>query len=221
MNALRIYNGRAANKIYHGDPKMGLLLLEHIFPGQTMYQHGLADDDQATRDVAELMKNLWRPLPEQHTFRSIQDWGKGFTRLREHFNGKTGPFPEDFIIQAEELYQRPIENPVLLHGDLHHGNALSGTKRPWIAIDPKGIVGPPIYECGAWLRNPIPDELTSPHAKARFGRRCAIFAEHLNCPIDEIKAWGIAQALLSAWWSLEDNDPNWQIMLDFAQKIRE
>ena len=221
MNALRIYNGRAANKIYHGDPEMGLLLLEQVFPGQTMYQHGLADDDQATRDVAELMKNLWRPLPEQHTFRSIQDWGKGFTRLREHFNGKTGPFPEDFIIQAEELYQRPIENPVLLHGDLHHGNALSGTKRPWIAIDPKGIVGPPIYECGAWLRNPIPDELTSPHAKALFGRRCAIFAEHLNCPIDEIKAWGIAQALLSAWWSLEDNDPNWQIMLDFAQKIRE
>lgn len=43
---------------------------------------------------------------------------------------------------------------MLLDGDLHHFNILRAHRQPWLAIDPKGLVGDPAYEVGAFLYNP-------------------------------------------------------------------
>ena len=48
---------------------------------------------------------------------------------------------------AELLFRELLassEAPVLLHGDLHHFNILSSDRRPWVAIDPKGLSGEPL-----------------------------------------------------------------------------
>ena len=49
--------------------------------------------------------------------------------------------------------------PMLLHGDLHHYNILAAERQPWLAIDPKGVVGDPVYETGVFLYNRLTDEL--------------------------------------------------------------
>ena len=54
--------------------------------------------------------------------------------------------------------------PLLLHGDLHQGNILAAGRAPWLAIDPKGVVGEATYETAALLHNPaealdVPDPL--------------------------------------------------------------
>jgi streptomycin 6-kinase len=34
---------------------------------------------------------------------------------------------------------------LLVHADLHYGNVLAGTREPWLAIDPKVVVGDPEF----------------------------------------------------------------------------
>lgn len=91
----------------------------------------------------------------------------------------------------------------LLHGDLHHHNVLFDFDRGWVAIDPKGVVGEIEYEIGAALRNPYerPDLFASP---ATVERRLQLFTSKLNLDFKRALAWGFAQAVLSAIWSVED-----------------
>src|SRR5438128_12681264 len=85
--------------------------------------------------------------------------------------------------EAETLYAElsaSMAEPVLLHGDLHHDNILSATRQPWLAIDPKGLIGEPAYEVGAWLRNPLPQLLHMPQPGRILARRVDQFAEELG-----------------------------------------
>ena len=70
--------------------------------------------------------------------------------------------------------------PVVLHGDLHHFNILAAERQPWLAIDPKGVVGEPVYETGALLRNPWPDLLSLPDPGRILARRVDQLAEELG-----------------------------------------
>jgi streptomycin 6-kinase len=99
------------------------------------------------------------------------------------------------------------EPPVLLHGDLHHFNILSAGRRPWVAIDPKGLAGERAYEAGALLRNPDTRLSTDEGAQRR---RIDIFRDELALDRDRMLGWGIAQAVLSAWWSYEDSGSGWE-----------
>ena len=82
-----------------------------------------------------------------------------------------------------------MSSPVLLHGDLHHDNILSAERAPWLAIDPKGLVGEPAYETGAWLRNSHPELLNSPHPARTLARRIDQLAAELNSERARIHGW--------------------------------
>jgi streptomycin 6-kinase len=70
------------------------------------------------------------------------------------------------------------EAQVVLHGDLHHYNILSSGDQ-WKAIDPKGVIGEPVYETGALLRNPF-GLLDRPNPLKLTERRIAILSELLG-----------------------------------------
>jgi len=106
--------------------------------------------------------------------------------------------------------------PMLIHGDLHHFNILS-SERGWLAIDPKGVVGPPEYETGPLLINPIPEFLRGPDAVRRTERRIAILSEQLGFERERIRAWGICHAVLSAWWDLSNNNAGWEYAIRCAE----
>jgi streptomycin 6-kinase len=138
---------------------------------------------------------------------TVARWGLGFERHRQRFGG-SGPIPGELFERAAALYQQleaSMAAPVLLHGDLHHGNILAATREPWLAIDPKGLVGEPAYETGALLRNPRERLRTLPDMKPLLARRIALLADALDLDRERIRGWGIAQVVLSAIWSLEDS----------------
>ena len=205
MEALRHYDGRGSVRLLAADEEWGALLLERLRPGATLVTE--EDDEAATRIAAGVMAQLWRPPPREHGFRSVADWAAGLERLRDTFDGGTGPFPPRLVSLAEGLFAEllpSMASPVVLHGDLHHDNILAAGRRPWLAIDPKGILGEPAYEVGAWLRNPLPQVAGWPDLEKILARRVAVFAEMLGFERKRLLAWGAAQAVLSAWWSYED-----------------
>ena len=189
----------------------------------------LADDEQATSIAAHVMRQIWQPVPPEHSFPTVARWALGLARLRQQFGGATGPFPARLVEQAESLFAELIGSmaePVLLHGDLHHDNILTAERQPrqtrrplWLALDPKGLVGEPAYEVGALLRNPAPWLLDQPQPGRILARRVDQLAEELGFDRARLRSWGLAQAVLSAWWSFEDHGHGWEWSLTCAELL--
>ena len=218
--ALRHYDGRGAARLLECDTDQEVMLLERLEPGAMLST--VPDDEEATAIAAGVMRALWRPAPPQHPFRSVAEWGDGFARLRRRYDGGTGPLPAALVAKAERLFEElaaTADAPVVLHGDLHHYNILAAGPRGWLAIDPKGVVGEPAYEVGAFLRNELPEPLRNPQAARLTSRRLDQFAAELGLDRARLRAWALAQAVLSALWSLEDHGHGWEPMIGLAELI--
>lgn len=206
VEALRLYDGVGAAQLYEFDIDLGAMLLERLAPGIMLSSVG--SDEEAIAVAASVMRKIWHSPPAQHHFLHVSDWARGIEKLRAQFNGGSGPFPERLVQKAESLFAgllASMDAPVVLHGDLHHFNILSAQRQPWLAIDPKGIVGEPAYETGAFIRNPIPGIYSAPNLARLLDRRIRLFAEDLGFDPARIYGWATAQAVLSAWWTFEDN----------------
>jgi len=220
IEALRLYAGRGIVQLIEADPERGALLLERLKPGAPLSH--LTDDEAMTAVAAQVMQQLWRPAPLNGPFPSVADWAGGLRKLRTRFDGGCGPLPTQLVERAETLFAELLNSmaePVLLHGDLHHDNILSAERQPWLALDPKGIIGEPAYEVGALLRNQLPESLSASEAKRLLARRLDQLAEALGFDRERLRAWGFAQAVLSAWWSLEDHGHGWEGAIACAELL--
>ena len=206
--ALLAFGGCGAARLFDSDADLGALLLERLEPGTQLVALCEEDDEAATSAAASVMRALPRAAPlRPHQFPTAAEWGRGFERCRAHFGGRSGPFPKRLLEEAESLYAELLSSSaeeVLLHGDLHHGNVLAAARAPWLAIDPQGVVAEPAFEVGALLRNPLPQLLSFPQPVRVTERRIAQLSEELGLERARVRGWGLAQAVLSCWWSIED-----------------
>jgi streptomycin 6-kinase len=220
MEALRLYDGHGIVQLLYADREQGAMLLERLKPGTPLAS--IEDDEEATSIAASVMRQLWRPVPSEHQFPTVAKWASGLERLRKHFGGTTGPLPKSLVEEAETLFIELIasmDEVVLLHGDLHHENIIAAERQPWLALDPKGLAGEPAYEIGALLRNWLPDPLTQPEASRTLARRVDQLAEELGFDRERLISWGLAQAVLSAWWSIEDHGYGWEPAIAVAEAL--
>lgn len=222
--ALDAYAGHGSARLLASDTDRGALLVERLLPGTPLATLTPDDDARATTIAADVMRQLWRPAPADDPFPTIADWAHGLARLRAEFDGGVGPFPRRLVEQAEALFAELLPSQaasVLLHGDLHHDNILSATRAPWLALDPKGLIGEPAYEVGSLLRNPMPYLLAWPDVARILDRRVAQLADELGLDKARLRGWGIAQAVLSGWWSYEDHGHGWEGALRIAELLAE
>lgn len=219
IKALELMDGKGIVKLLGQDAEKGIMLLEECQPGNMLST--FADDEKATRIAASVMRNIWRPAPERADFPTTHDW---FSRLNKPID-LPSDFSEQWVDRAREIaadLHKNQEANVLLHGDLHHFNVLSAEREPWLAIDPKGVVGVPEYEIGAFLRNPMPGIAVTPNLQAVLGRRVDIFSEMLGVDKQAVISWAFAQAVLSAVWSVDseaDHYPKFLVCADVLYKI--
>lgn len=220
IDALRSFNGKGAVKLLEVEPDLGAMLLERLNPGEAIFH--LNDDEYATRAAIQVMNELYGSPTERGRFPSVADWAEGLKRLRTRFKGGTGPFPQNLVEMAEGILREllpTMDDHVLLHGDLHHWNILSAGRSPWLAIDPKGVIGELAYETGAWIRNPFPELLEWSDPRKVLFRRIDQFAMELVLDRERIHGWSVYQAVLASWWSYEDGDRDWEKWLAVAELI--
>jgi streptomycin 6-kinase len=219
LSALRLFNGDGACRLLAADDERSMFLLERLKPGKMLVE---MEDDEARTDIAvDVMMHLWRNPPAENCFIKLSEWFAALNGLRPRYAGGTGPFPQWLVERVEsllpELFADP-NPPVLMHGDFHHFNILS-SERGWLAIDPKGVIGPRGYETGPLLMNPIPDWPYRPDAIRQTERRIAILGERLGLARETIRDWGICHSLLSAWWDLTPNDTGGEYSVACAEMI--
>jgi streptomycin 6-kinase len=220
--ALQFYNGHGMVKMLAVDETKGAFLLEKL-PGPMLATLFPDRDAEATQIAAQVMQRLWRPVPDNKTapFPHIADWLTGLQNLRPKYGGGTGPFPEAMIVEVERLVPELLATSpgdVLLHGDLHHYNIMQtqtgDTKSAWCAIDPKGIIGEPAYEMGAFLYNPF-EIYTRPDLEDILAKRLAQFSEMLEIDGQRLRNWALVTNVLSCWWNVEES--NKEEEADFIQ----
>jgi streptomycin 6-kinase len=78
-------------------------------------------------------------------------------------------------------------------------------KRGWLAIDPKGLIGDPMYDAANMFYNPLDrDDLRS--SEHRIASMARTFSQAFNRDIRTILGFGMAHACLSASWHDEDEN---------------
>jgi len=217
--ALRLFDGQMCVRLLDSDLDLGALLLERAEPGKMI--ETLRDDEAEIAAAARLMRGLWRAPPAVHPFPHSVDWLKAALEPRRLARTKRMyPWVMPALEQAVELAADGVE-PLLLHGDLHHGNILSAQREPWLAIDPKGLVGDAAWEVAPFLFNSLKKE--DPAARRRLVRKRADqFADELSLDRRRLYSWSAVSALHSAFWSLRDEadmGKNWQAAMACAEEL--
>ena len=216
LRATRYFAGHGMARLLEADEERGVALLERLRPGSMLVE--LEDDEQRTAIAAEVMRALRRDPPIDHGLPTTRDWFEAFARHRAEHGG-AGPLPTDIFERGEATYRELLESspaPVLLHGDLHHYNILSAERAPWLAIDPHGLAGDPVFEVGAYFGNPF-GVLDRRDAARLLERRADIFEERLGYDRQRIIAWGLAYQVLSAVWSAENGGTGWHRAIGVAE----
>lgn len=204
LEALRHYQGYGMACLLDADRDKGVLILERLKPGKTLHSLGHERDEEATAIAAGIMKKLHVPIKASHPelFPSVKDWSEGLKRLRQHYNGGTGTLSERMVEQAEHHFVELLNNagqPLLLHGDLHHGNIIAAERESWLAIDPKGVIGEAEYGVIPFLLNHVPSNSRYETTE----RRIDILTSLLQLDKRKVLAYGLSHSVLSAWWCLE------------------
>ncbi len=212
--ALRLWNGEGAVRLLSSDLESGALLLERLKPGTKLAEVAESDDDAATLIAADIIRQLWRPVPEGSGLRALESWCDAFERNRNVLSNGASGFPATLFRRADALRQELLDSteaPAVLHGDLHHFNVLRAQRAPWIAIDPKGLAGDRHFDVGQFLRNPedMPAKVNR--------RRLDIFQSELGLDRTRLNAWCLVHAVLLACWEYEDGRP-WQTDIAYAEQ---
>lgn len=218
IKALEHYSGEGAVEVLEAIPEEGIFLLKQLQPGVTLKSYFPENDVKSIEIACHVIKKL-HAIPcdkNEKLFPTIQTWHR-FLYLSHD------DLPIELLEKAREIFNVLIESqskkPVLLHADLHHDNILQAGEE-WKAIDPKGVMGEPEYEVGAFIRNPIPDLMKQTNAQEIIARRLSLFAKELGYDRERLKKWSFVQAVLSACWSDEEvNRQAARSMLDCAKLI--
>lgn len=206
IQALRLFAGDGCVKLLDADSEHGAFLLQRAIPGTSLQLLFPEQDRRVATIASEIIKRLQSIKTHKlEGLPHIKDW---LTTLDKEWN-----VPQHHLEKAKalknELLSTTIKN-VLLHGDLHGGNILSCGNNKWVAIDPKGVIGDPIYEVGASIRNQIPEKGRPNEIKQIIQDRITVFSESLRFDRQRILNWAFVQVVLGACWSLEDRlDPSY------------
>jgi streptomycin 6-kinase len=141
--ALAAWDGDGAIRLLAHDPERHALLLERCTPGSPLSE---LDADTALEVLIDLLPRLWRPAGPPFTplADEARHWAGG---LVAQWEAAGRPCERRLVDAAVDTLAALADDPptdgvtVLLHQDLHADNVLRAERAPWLAIDPKPLVG--------------------------------------------------------------------------------
>ena len=206
--ALGTWAGDGAVRLLDHDPATGALLLEALDPARTLEHEPL---DRALAVIGGLLARL-NAHPGADGVRGLATVTRSLVRRArplladERIDGRARRSLSRWTAVAREMASEPGDR--LLHWDLHYGNVLAplpGTRPdPWVAIDPKPLVGDPGYELMPALRNRFAEEAAPGRAPASVRRRFDLLTEAAGIDRDRARAWTLVRALEDCLWQAEE-----------------
>lgn len=216
--ALAHWDGRGAVRLLRTDPAEGVLLLERLQADVSL--RSLAEP-KAMLEAAEVLHRLWVPPADGHPFPTVEEYAGELVeqllgRRDQPYARDAQPLIDEALALHAELTATAPE-AVLLHGDYHHGNVLAAERMPWLAIDPKPLVGERAYDLAWLVRDRLDTLAAQPGSRAAARRRLAQLASTLEVDPDRLRGWTVFRAVQAGVWSFAVGDAEYgELLLEFA-----
>ena len=155
--ALRWWDGAGTVRLLAEGSDAWTMLLERCEPGTPLRDVGLPNE-RGLAIGAELLNALWSkgaPPGDGPRFDSMaqvcDEWAQGAERRAERYRASLralGTDPGILTLGIELLrgLPRSSDRQVVVHGDFNPGNLLAASRAPYLAIDPKPMLGDPAYD---------------------------------------------------------------------------
>ena len=157
---LKLFQGENFCKLYEYSFEDRVYIMERIVPADTLYES--APRNERIKIAGEIYKGLHKTDLPDSTFPTYTEWfeaGKEGTKNREDCEDLY-----QYLDSAERMLTdicKKYSRNLLLHGDLHHENILKNEKGGYTVIDPKGVIGDPVFDLSRFILDEFRDDLTS------------------------------------------------------------
>ncbi|MFL6468074.1 MAG: aminoglycoside phosphotransferase family protein [Pyrinomonadaceae bacterium] len=195
-------DGKSAIRLMDVDYERRAILLEQAFPGKNLTELFTGCEVEALDPAIEILKEILEAPPTE---------ASGITRLDQWFDGMRSfgstEFPQAYATKALQIYDRlslQSNRTFYIHGDFHPGNVVNATRLPYLAIDPKGIIGHLGYEIAVFLNNYHWWQEDRPDICKRLEHAVCRFSTAFDITPMELRQWAYAQMVLGAWWNFAD-----------------
>jgi streptomycin 6-kinase len=204
--ALAHWDGAGAVRLLAADAERRALLLERCVPGGQLW--AVADEADADVAAAAVLRRLWRPPPEGHELRPLAAEARRWAaELPVRYERHGRPFDSGLLDRAVawigELLPAPDGDAVVVHQDFHGGNVLRAVREPYLAIDPKPLVGERAFDVASLLRDRRPELVRDPAPVRRIRRRLDRLAGELGLDRERMRRWAVVHALA---WGMGDDE---------------
>jgi len=213
VNYLFTYQNKSHVKLYDYDLEDRVILLERIMPG-----HGLRNLQLEKRiDIfCELFKGLHSET-NTYEYPNYQSWLTNMLEFLKEQKAQSNLYLK--LIKANELYlelKNEYASDRLLHGDLHHDNILLDSNNYYKIIDPRGVIGNPIFDIGRFIHNEFTEE-----DEVIFKIKFIIdrISNNLSIPKAVINKVLFIDVVLSNSWNIEDGQKIDQRAIELVENL--
>ncbi len=201
--ALDHFSGKKLCKLYEIDQEAIMLIEECIEPGIVLRKESSLD--KRLEVFADLFMSLHIEIGEDDKFSTYENWIDDITdymsQKKEH----------DELYQAMRKAQRLFKSlsqvynkKCLLHGDFHHDNILLDSNGSYRIIDPKGVIGDPIFDVPRFILNEFWFEPKTDELKERVTYLINKLSNMLQIPINILKECLYIETMMGTCWWIED-----------------
>lgn len=158
-HALCELKGNRVCRVFAADFELGVILAERIQPGTPLSQEPSLDKRLSV--FCSLYQGLHKEPEQAERFPIYTGW---VTRVADRMKD-LHDYRElaVYMEKAKEIYlsvAAEYSSQTLLHGDFHHNNMLLGESGEYVIIDPKGVIGDPIFDVPRFVLNEITGDIT-------------------------------------------------------------
>lgn len=214
---LKEYSGQHFCKIYDCDFENGVLLEEQIIPGTELKE--VTELSEKIQIFCSCYEKLHKKADETDKFRTYLDW---VNRISAYMDNR-----HDYselavhMKKAEQLCLNLFAcypETVLLHGDLHHHNILKNHSGDYTIIDPKGILGPRIFDLPRFILNELEGPIT-PLLFEKINYVIEVISTRLSIPLDTIRKCFYIETAMTECWNVESGNEAFLENVLFAEKL--
>jgi streptomycin 6-kinase len=203
IEALQAWAGKGAVLPLDHDAQAHAMLLERCVPG---FHLSTLDEDEALGVMIGLLPRLW--VPVDAPIGTLVEEAAWWHENLELWSERAGhPFSEPLLrASLEALSELPATQgeQVLLHQDLHPDNVLRATREPWLAIDPKPLVGEREFSVA-----PIVRAYELGHSEDSVRGRLHRLTAELGLDRERARLWTMVQTLA---WAIDSGEADpWHV----------
>lgn len=203
---LRALNGKGCCLVHAFDAGDGVAVLEQILPGTTLRQE--KEPQKRVEAFCGVFGQIHMDGADVSGHDAYMDW----LERAEQYCKESGAAMEirEQMHRAcqigKEMFDKYPER-LLLHGDLHHDNILLGAGG-YRMIDPKGVVGPEIFDIPRFLLNELnePDYVSHGETVSHIEMMTGLLAQKTGYDRKDMEKLLFMEGMLDVVWCMEDGE---------------